>query len=254
MRDTLLVGGWKAPSLVDVRGRVSFTLWLCGCNLRCPFCHNWKLAEMLPGTCRWAKLDELVEALSGAARLVDVLHVTGGEPLLQPGRLRGLLEASHKLGLGNSINTNCTLPENMEQLLEEKLVDHVATDLKTPFHLLTGLSKSQAARLWGRYLDCLRLLARHGVEVELRIPVPRDIPGYTRLLEESLRQPTEALKGTNWYIVVNPLQGPPAVTPRSPDWCAEHCNPPRTLLEEVAAIAKRYNRKTYTINTPTAGP
>ena len=241
----LLIGGWKAPSLVDVRGRTTFTLWLCGCNLRCPFCHNWRLAEASPEACRRVELGEVVEALSGAARLVDMLHVTGGEPLLQPRGLEKLLEASHELGLGNSVNTNCILPGILKPILDRGLVDHVATDLKTPFQQLTGLQGEAGKRLYKGFLNCLGMLADYGVEVELRIPVPKGIPGYMGLLEESLKEAAEALQGTKWYVVVNPLQGHPLVTPRDGSWCARHCSPEQGLVNEVVEAVRRLAGKVY---------
>jgi len=77
----MLTSGWKSTSMVDVRGKVTFTLWLCGCNLKCPFCHNWRIAEgegCFP-------LDEglLLEELEYGAFLLDYFHITGGEPLMQ---------------------------------------------------------------------------------------------------------------------------------------------------------------------------
>lgn len=246
----LLAGSWKAPSLVDVRGRATFTLWLCGCNLRCPFCHNWRLAEAAPEACRSVELDTVLEALRGAARLVDMLHVTGGEPVLQARALERLLEESRGLGLGNSINTNCTLPHLLQPLLDRGLVDHVATDLKTPFRTLAGLQGGIAAQLQERFLECLRALASHGVEVELRIPVPSGIPGYTRLLEESLREAAEALHGTKWYVVVNPLQGRPLVNPRDTGWCAKHCSPDQELVDGVVETARRYTMRVYVNQVP----
>ncbi|OWJ55574.1 anaerobic ribonucleoside-triphosphate reductase activating protein [Pyrodictium delaneyi] len=245
----LLIGGWKAPSLVDVRGRATFTLWLCGCNLRCPFCHNWRLAETSPEVCRRVELDRVVEALSEAARLVDMLHVTGGEPLLQPRGLEKLLEASRELGLGNSVNTNCTLPGILKPMLDRGLVGHVATDLKTPFQQLTGLQEDAAKRLYNGFLECLSMLADYGVEVELRIPVPREIPGYVELLGESLRKAAEALQGTKWYVVVNPLRGQPLVTPRDNDWCTKYCNPEQRLVGEVVEVARKFAGKVYVNRT-----
>jgi len=241
----LLAGGWKAPSLIDVRGRATFTLWLCGCNLRCPFCHNWRLAEAAPETCHPVELDTVLGALRGAAKLVDMLHVTGGEPALQAGALERLLEESSGLGLANSINTNCTLPHLLQPLLDRGLVEHVATDLKTPFHMLAGLLGETAARLQERFFECLRALASHGVEVELRIPVPRGIPGYMGLLEESLREAAEALQGAKWYVVVNPLQGRPLVNPRDAGWCARHCSPGQQLVDRVVEIARSYAARVY---------
>ena len=243
----LLIAGWKSVSLVDVYGSPSFTLWLCGCNLRCPFCHNWRIAERLE--CKWMDVNKVLSVLQGVARLVDFLHVTGGEPLLQWEALVRLFSRVKEAGLGVSLNSNCTLVKPLEKLLEKRLMDHLATDLKVPFHVLTGLQEAVADKLWRLYLDCLSVAAKHGVVVELRIPVPANIQGYMEELEKALSVVSERLKGTEWYVVVNPLLGPPYTSPRNKTWCKKHCNPSRRILNEVAAVARRYTDKVYLFQT-----
>jgi len=76
----MLTSGWKAVSMVDVHGKVTFTLWLCGCNLKCPFCHNWRIAERRE--CFELPRDAMLEELSSHSFLIDYFHVTGGEPLM----------------------------------------------------------------------------------------------------------------------------------------------------------------------------
>ncbi len=232
----LVVAGWKL-SLVDVWGRVSFTVWLCGCNLRCPFCHNWRIAEGASPPCRRVGVGEVLEAAGAASRLADYLHVTGGEPLLQARALRVLLRRSP---LPVSLDSNLTMPGRLRLL--EGCVDHVATDLKAPWGLLTG---GAPAGLWRAWLESLRVAASWGAVVELRIPVPRGVPGYLEAVAEALDQAAAALDATDWYVVVNPLQGPPYTDPRDREWCSRHCDPPDTLLERVAEEARRHGVRVY---------
>ncbi len=124
----MLIKGWKEVSTVDVRGKVTFTLWVCGCNLKCPFCHNWRIADGLG--CHELNREKLLEHLEGSSRFVDYFHVTGGEPLVQRRELAELLEDVKSMGIMTSLNSNLTLP--MGNLLELDLVDHVATDVKAP--------------------------------------------------------------------------------------------------------------------------
>lgn len=248
MGNRLLVAGWKSVSLVDVYGSPSFTLWLCGCNLRCPFCHNWRIAERLE--CKWVDVDKVFSVLQGAARFVDFFHVTGGEPLLQWEALVQLFGRVKEVGLSVSLNSNCTLVKPLEKLLKKQLVDHLATDLKVPFRVLTGLQEAIADKLWRLYLDCISTAAKHDIVVELRIPVPANIQGYVKELEKALSIVSERLKNTKWYIVVNPLLGPPHTSPRNKTWCKKHCNPSRTILDRVAAVARKYTDKVYVPQTP----
>lgn len=239
----LLVAGWKSISLVDVYGSPCFSLWLCGCNLRCPFCHNWRIVKRLE--CKWVDVDKIFDVLQGAARLVDFLHVTGGEPLLQWEALAQLFDLAKKIGLRTSLNTNCTLVRPFEKLLEKKLVDHLATDLKVPFSMLVGLPETVAGKLWKLYLECLSLAAKYGVTVELRIPVPANIEGYLEELDKALNVVSKRLRDTEWYVVVTPLLGSPHVNPCNKTWCEKHCNPPQTLVGKAAVVAKRYASRVY---------
>ncbi len=232
--------GWKAPSLVDVKGRTSFTLWLCGCNLRCPYCHNHRVAEGDPRVCRATPLDRIVEALRASARLLDCLHVTGGEPLLQDKPLRRLLVEAERLGLTPSIATNCTLPDRLARLVHN--LGHAAVDLKAPPEDHPGLPPSKLRSL---QLECLSLLASHGVEVELRIPLQRLNTRYAAMLEGAVREAAERLRGTRWYIVVVPLVSGPLATPRDPDWCRTRCNPERRDIELAVGMLRRYNDRVY---------
>lgn len=214
---------------MDIPGRVSFTLWLCGCNLRCPFCHNWRIADARGDVCRRASIEEVLSALSGAARLVEYLHVTGGEPLLQVEPLTVLLKRVEALGLARSVDTNCTLPERLGRL--RGLIEHLAVDLKPPW--TTGVDPS-----WyhSRLLECLRVASGLGVTVELRVVVARgwEPSDYLRLYREAV----EALRGAEHYVVVNELVGRPYTEPRDQEWCGEHCNPGRRLVEEVARLLR----------------
>ncbi|WP_335755168.1 anaerobic ribonucleoside-triphosphate reductase activating protein [Thermococcus sp. P6] len=217
--------------MIDVHGRVTFTLWLCGCNLKCPFCHNWRIAEKVG--CSTMDEDKFLEDLRETLPLIDYLHITGGEPLLQWRELRGLLGEVKELGVKVSLNTNGTLVKPLEKLISENLIDHVATDLKSPPAHLYGLSKETSMRLWGLFLKSLDLISEHRIPLELRIPVPREFP-----MEEVLGYIDEALSHihgyTDFHVILNPLIGVPVVSPRNGEWCRLHCFPE----EELEVISK----------------
>jgi len=229
----LLIAGWKDVSLVDVAGRTSFTIWVCGCNLKCPFCHNWRLADVDPNVCRFVGINELVEEVVHASRLTDYLHVTGGEPLIQLEPLKVLLRLVRDLipNLRLSINTNCTMPSRLKELIKSGLVDHVATDAKIPFSKLSGAGR-YANELWGFFVESLKLVSSSDVELELRIPVSKGLLEPRELANE-VAELIEVTKLRNYYVVVNPLRGPPITNPRSPEWCRKYCDPPKEVVEEV---------------------
>ncbi|NJE26498.1 anaerobic ribonucleoside-triphosphate reductase activating protein [Thermococcus sp. MV5] len=222
----MLVSGWKSVSMVDVHGKVTFTLWLCGCNLKCPFCHNWKIAEKIE--CRELNRDKFFEDLKESRFLIDYLHITGGEPLLQWNELESLLEDVKKLGVNVSLNTNATLVKPLEKAINRDLIDHIATDLKVPPSSLYGLSKEISEKLWNIFLKSLSLISDHQIPLELRIPVGKGFPMYIvlRYIEDALKH---LERHEDFYIILTPLVGPPLVSPRDKSWCLAHCFPQNEL-------------------------
>ncbi|WP_457741541.1 anaerobic ribonucleoside-triphosphate reductase activating protein [Thermococcus sp.] len=226
----MLTSGWKSVSMVDVHGKVTFTLWLCGCNLKCPFCHNWRIAEGLD--CFPLDRKVLVEELESSSFLIDYFHVTGGEPLMQWRELGSLFAEVKLLEVPVSLNTNLTIVGPLEKLLKANLVDHIATDLKAPPKLY-GLPERPAERLWNLFLRGLDVVSDYEIPLELRIPVAKGFNQWF-YIEEGLRR-----LNTDFYVVLNPLVGKPLTNPRDEDWCSKHCWPEKevkvlkTKLEEL---------------------
>ncbi|WP_457751530.1 anaerobic ribonucleoside-triphosphate reductase activating protein [Thermococcus sp.] len=219
----MLTSGWKSVSMVDVHGKITFTLWLCGCNLRCPFCHNWRIAEGLD--CFPLNRKALLDELEASAFLIDYFHVTGGEPLMQWRELSSLFAEVNLLDIPVSLNANLTIFRPLEKLIKAGLVDHIATDIKAP-PALYGLPEKPAEKLWGLFLKGLEVVSNHGIPLELRIPVARGLNAWP-YVKTGLRR----IK-TDFYVVLNPLVGRPLTSPRNENWCREHCWPD----EEVEAL------------------
>lgn len=232
----LLIAGWKSVSLIDVYGYSSFTIWTCGCNLRCPFCHNWRLAERDPALCREVNTVEIVKELDSSKLLVDYVHVTGGEPLLQHQALGELYLEAESAGVKRSLNSNLTLPLQLGYLLEKGLIDHVATDLKIPPADLYGLSHEAVDVYWRKFLESLTLIREHGVKLELRIPISRKLT--PSMLEKYINEVESKVDASKTLILLNPLLGEPYVKPRDPAWCRENCNVSENEIRTLVEVLK----------------
>ncbi len=121
------IHGLQKMTLLDYPGRVACTVFLGGCDFRCPFCHNGALVD---GSAP-AELDDgaLLTFLKKRRGLLDGVCVTGGEPLLRPG-LEELLHAIKELGFLVKLDTNGTHPSRLRALVERGLVDYAAMDVK----------------------------------------------------------------------------------------------------------------------------
>ena len=121
------IHGLQKLTLLDFPGRVACTVFLQGCDLRCPFCHNGGLVlgGMEPVTDDVGLLDFLKKRRG----LLDGVAITGGEPLLRR-ELPALLRSIKELGYAVKLDTNGTNPDMLEALAQEGLLDYAAMDIK----------------------------------------------------------------------------------------------------------------------------
>ena len=123
------ISGIQKLTLLDYPGTVACTLFTAGCNFRCPFCHNAML--VLPEQIEDASLseDEVLGFLKKRQGVLDGVAITGGEPLLHR-ELPELLGKIKALGYKIKLDTNGSNPELLRGIIENRLVDRVAMDIK----------------------------------------------------------------------------------------------------------------------------
>lgn len=182
--------------------------------------------------CRVYGLNQVLEEVARFKRFVDFIQATGGEPLLQINALLELFKAAIvNVGLKTSLNSNLTLYDNFRRLVEEDVVNHVATDLKIPFRETVGVSNKLVEAYWGNYLASLKLVKEYSVELELRIPVLRGLVMENYEVELNMLKILESIDKLK--IIIQPVKGEPLVEPRCREWCLHRCNPEREELERV---------------------
>lgn len=119
------IGGLQKLTLLDFPGKTACTVFLQGCNFRCPFCHN---PSLIFGT-EPIEEAELFRFLATRQGLLDGVAVSGGEPLLS-NDLAPLLERIKSMGFAVKLDTNGSFPARLRSLLDAGLVDYVAMDVK----------------------------------------------------------------------------------------------------------------------------
>lgn len=122
------IGGLQKTSLQDYPEEVSSIVWTVGCNFNCPFCYNKGLVD---GNVDEIPEDEIFSFLEKRKKVIDGLVITGGEPFLQKD-LKDFCKKVKKLGYKIKIDTNGTFPDKLKDLIDEKLVDYIAMDIKAP--------------------------------------------------------------------------------------------------------------------------
>lgn len=121
----------QKTTLLDYPGKLACTVFLPGCNLRCPFCHNAGLVlpEQLRQERKEITQEELLQFLSRRKGKLDGVCISGGEPTLYDD-LPELIRAVRKMGFLVKLDTNGTNPQMLEALMDERLLDYVAMDIK----------------------------------------------------------------------------------------------------------------------------
>ena len=162
-----MISGLQKMTLLDYPGKVACTVFLQGCNFRCPFCHN----SGLLGTSADPQItqQELLDFLNTRKGLLDGVCITGGEPTLSI-ELPSLLRQIKDMGFAVKLDTNGSRPDLLKSLVAEKLVDYVAMDVKNSpaaYGKTTGLEKPDLAKLE----ESLRFLLSGALDYELRTTV-----------------------------------------------------------------------------------
>ena len=161
------IHGLQKMTLLDFPGRVACTVFLAGCDLRCPFCHNYDLATgSAPAQ---MEDDELLRFLEKRRGLLDGVAITGGEPCLRPD-LPELMRRIRALGFAVKLDTNGTHPDLLRAILDEGLADYVAMDIKNSpekYALTAGLEALDLAPV----RESARLLLEGRVDYEFRTTV-----------------------------------------------------------------------------------
>lgn len=186
------IAGLQKLTLLDFPGKLACTVFLPGCNLRCPFCHNASL--VLPGRAApFMTQAELLDFLRGRKGKLDGVCITGGEPTLHRDLMK-LFQQIKELGLACKLDTNGTRPEVLKQLLDAKLLDYVAMDIKNSPQKYTATCGN--VDVLENVKESVRLLEESGIDHEFRTTVFH--PYHTR---EDMTEIGKWLSGTKKYFI-----------------------------------------------------
>ena len=126
------IGGLQKLTLIDYPGRLAATVFLCGCNFRCPFCYSSEI--VLPEKMKkQPKIAEKVffDFLKERKGLLEGIVICGGEPTLNK-ELPDFIKKIKKLRYLVKLDTNGSNPKMLKDLMKESLIDYVAMDIKGP--------------------------------------------------------------------------------------------------------------------------
>ena len=160
------ISGLQKMTLLDYPGKIACTVFLGGCNFRCPFCHN---GELLDGSAEIIMDErEFLSFLSKRKGLLDAVCISGGEPTLQPG-LAALLEQIKAMGYLTKLDTNGSRPEVLKELVSRDLLVNGAMDIKNSPDLF-GQTAGAPVQLQ-KIEESIRFLTEEHLDYEFRTTV-----------------------------------------------------------------------------------
>jgi pyruvate formate lyase activating enzyme len=164
----MIIGGLQRFSLIDYPDKICAIVFTQGCNFRCPYCHNPELVDIKRSHDIGLEEDEILSFLDRRRGKLNAVTITGGEPLLQS-NLRAFLSAIKQLGYLIKLDTNGSFPSRLEGLMQSKLVDYIAMDIKTSFDKYHQVIKRKIDTR--KILESIRLIMDSGLEYEFRTTV-----------------------------------------------------------------------------------
>lgn len=227
------IHGLQKMTLLDFPEHVACTVFLGGCDLRCPYCHNYELATgKVPPV---MEEEELLAFLAKRKGLLDGVAITGGEPCLHRD-LPDFIARIRALGFAVKLDTNGTHPDILREVLEKGLVDYVAMDVKNSparYALTAGLTEKETDEnsepaFVSAVRESIRILMESGVDYEFRTTVVEELHR-----EEDFEEIGALIKGAKRYF----LQ---CFTDRDTVPYAGLSAPSKAKLEACAAIVRRY--------------
>jgi pyruvate formate lyase activating enzyme len=167
----MIIRGLQKTTLLDFPEKLACTVFTGGCNFRCPFCHNASLV-LNSGAIEEIPEDEFFSYLSRRKGVLDGVCITGGEPLLNSDIFE-FIKKIRSYGLLVKLDTNGSMPDRLEVLLDAGLVDYVAMDIKnapTKYALTAGVDEYPAEI--ERSID---IIIKKAPEYEFRTTVVREL-------------------------------------------------------------------------------
>ncbi len=173
--------GIQKTSLIDFPDRIATVLFTPSCNLRCPFCHNWRI--VLDPEPPFLNEETVIRILEKRKKYVDAVVVTGGEPTIHKEIPKFLKKLKGK-GFAVKLDTNGFFPEVLKECLP--FVDYVALDVKTSLEKYGRLGAKETVD----FLRTVEILKNGKVDYEFRATV---VPGFVD--EEDIEKMGEIVKG-----------------------------------------------------------
>jgi len=200
------IGGLQKLTLVDYPNKIAATVFLSGCNFKCGFCHNPSLVNIKKDEEEISET-EFFKFLKTKQSLIDGICITGGEPTINAD-LPEFIKKIRDLNFSIKLDTNGNNPEMLERLIEEKLLNFIAMDIKTSpekyeqvvrgniYPVKSRVAGSRQSEIFNRVKKSVELIKKSGINYEFRTTV---VPGIVE--RQDIEKIGKWLKGVKKYVL-----------------------------------------------------
>jgi pyruvate formate lyase activating enzyme len=186
------IGGLQKVSLIDYPGLICATIFLQGCNFKCSYCHNPELVDpRLFQPC--IKENEVLDFLNTRKGKLDALTITGGEPTIHDD-LTPFIKKIKKMKFAVKLDTNGSQPQVIKTLLDEKLLDFIAMDIKAPLEKYKSVVKVPVN--YDLIKESIKLILKAKIPHEFRTTIVE-----SQLDEKDILQIATLISGANSYVL-----------------------------------------------------
>lgn len=175
----MYIGGLQKFSLIDFNDNVCAIIFTVGCNFSCPYCHNPELRGLNKGA-ELIEEKEVLDFLESRKGKLEGVVITGGEPTLQPDLIE-FIKKIKEMGFLVKLDSNGSKPEILQKIIDEKLVDYIAMDVKAPLekyqeHVRRDIEVNNIKK-------SIDLIINSGIDYEFRTTVVKKLLSFEDILE-----------------------------------------------------------------------
>lgn len=188
----MIFKGIQKTSFIDYPDKLSTVIFTGGCNFRCSYCHN---SELIYDHGEDITENEVLNLLEKRSKYIDAVTISGGEPTLHKD-LPAFIKKINNKNFLVKLDTNGTNPEMLEYLIQNKLIDYVAMDIKAPLKKYECVTKSKVNI--ENIKISIKTIINSNINYEFRTTA------YKKLLDiDDFTQISNDIKGADKYIVQN---------------------------------------------------
>jgi len=188
----MIFKGIQKTSFIDYPDRPSTVIFTGGCNFRCSYCHN---SELIYNHGEDITENKVINFLEKRAKYIDAITISGGEPTLHKD-LPSFIKKVKNKNFIIKLDTNGTNPEMLKYLLENKLIDYIAMDIKAPLKKYECVTKCTVNI--ENIKKSIKIIINSNINYEFRTTA------YKKLLNiNDFNAISNDIKGANKYIIQN---------------------------------------------------